>query len=44
MLLIRTVIQEKLLDSSKIKNHGWSPETTLDFGLNKSYEWFINNF
>ena len=34
----------KLLDSSKIKNHGWSPETTLDFGLNKSYEWFINNF
>jgi len=34
----------KLLDSSRIRNHGWSAETTLDSGLNKSYEWFINNF
>lgn len=30
----------KLLDSSLIKNHGWSFETDLDKGLKISYNWF----
>jgi len=33
----------KLLDSSKINNHGWFPKTDLDEGLNKTYIWFSNN-
>ncbi len=33
----------KLLDSTKIFNYGWKPETDLDTGLNLSYEWFLKN-
>ena len=34
----------KLLDSSLINTLGWKSRTSLDEGLNQTYEWFINNF
>ena len=34
----------KLLDSSKINKLGWSPETKLVDGLEKSYDWYLKNF
>jgi GDP-L-fucose synthase len=33
----------KLLDSSKLNNLGWKPLTTLEVGLKKTYEWYINS-
>jgi GDP-L-fucose synthase len=33
----------KLLDSSAINNLGWESSISLDEGLEKSYEWFLNN-
>lgn len=33
----------KLLSSEKLVSMGWRPKTTLEVGLAKSYEWFINN-
>jgi GDP-L-fucose synthase len=34
----------KLLDSSKIKSLGWSVRTTLKDGLQKTYQWYLDNF
>ena len=34
----------KLLDSTLINSLGWKSKTTLNEGLNKTYDWFINNF
>ncbi len=34
----------KLLDSTKISNLGWSPTTSLNVGLTKTYEWFIKTY
>jgi len=34
----------KLLDSTKIFNLGWSPNTFLDNGLEITYKWFLDNF
>lgn len=34
----------KLLDSTLINSLGWKSKTSLDEGLNQTYEWFINNF
>lgn len=33
----------KLLDSSYLNSLGWKPKTNLCDGLQKSYEWFLNN-
>ena len=33
----------KVMDSSRIKNMGWKPTTTLRDGLEKTYYWFKNN-
>ena len=33
----------KLLDSTTIKNLGWSPEVDLDNGLRLTYKWYLNN-
>ena len=33
----------KLLDSSKIKSYGWSPEINLDTGLSSAYRWYREN-
>ena len=33
----------KLLDSSKIKNLGWTPKINLDEGLESTYDWFLAN-
>ena len=33
----------KLLDSSKINNMGWSSITTLEEGLQKTYQWYLDN-
>ena len=30
----------KLLDSSKLKSYGWSPEINLDVGLSSAYNWY----
>ncbi|PAF48959.1 GDP-fucose synthetase [Helicobacter sp. 12S02232-10] len=32
---------QKLLDSSKINNLGWEPEITLEKGIQKVYEWYL---
>lgn len=34
----------KLLDISKIKNLGWEPKTSLKAGLEKTYQWFLENY
>ncbi len=34
----------KFLDSSKIFNLGWKPQTSLKKGLEKTYEWFLENY
>lgn len=34
----------KLMDSSKIKELGWSPRITLDKGVQDTYKWFIDNY
>ena len=33
----------KLMDVSKMKNLGWEYSTDLEFGIKKTYQWFINN-
>lgn len=33
----------KLLDVSRIKQCGWRYETELELGIEKTYEWFLNN-
>ena len=33
----------KLLNSSKMKNLGWSPELTLQEGIQSTYDWFLEN-
>ena len=35
---------QKLLDSSKIKELGWSHKITLDKGVQDTYKWFIDNY
>jgi GDP-L-fucose synthase len=36
-------VTRKILDSSKIKSLNWEPTTTLQEGLETTYEWFLNN-
>ncbi|MEM7651296.1 MAG: GDP-L-fucose synthase, partial [Pseudomonadota bacterium] len=31
----------KLMDSSKIRNAGWAPKTSLKAGLKQSYGWYL---
>ncbi len=33
----------KLLDISRISSLGWSAKTSLDDGIRKTYDWFLNN-
>jgi GDP-L-fucose synthase len=33
----------KLLDSGKMKALGWSPTTSLEDGLSKTYQWFLEH-
>ena len=35
---------QKLLDSSKIKDLGWTPKISLDKGVQDTYKWFIDNY
>lgn len=35
--------QRKLLDTSRIAQLGWSPITSLENGLQKTYEWYLNS-
>ena len=32
----------KLMDSSKIKKLGWTPSYSLEVGIDKTYEWYLN--
>jgi GDP-L-fucose synthase len=34
---------QKLLESSKLASLGWRAQTTLDQGLQRTYEWFLQN-
>jgi len=34
----------KLLNSEKIHNLGWKAKTSLDEGLEITYDWFVKNF
>ncbi len=33
----------KLLDTKRIRKLGWEPETTLEDGIRKTYEWYLKN-
>ena len=33
----------KLMDSSKLMNHGWNFKTDLIQGIHKTYNWYLNN-
>jgi len=33
---------EKVLDSSRLRSLGWSPRTSLQEGLRRTYEWYLN--
>lgn len=33
-------VQQKLIDSSRIRKAGWSPQTSLKMGLKKTYAWY----
>jgi len=33
----------KLLDVTRIHNLGWNHQTSLEVGIRKTYEWFLNN-
>ncbi|MEI6881967.1 MAG: GDP-L-fucose synthase [Bacteroidota bacterium] len=33
----------KVTDNTKIKKMGWEPKNSLDEGLEKTYNWFLNN-
>lgn len=35
---------KKLLDSSKMLELGWKPNISLEDGIKKTYEWFIENY
>jgi GDP-L-fucose synthase len=35
---------QKLLEVSKMQESGWSPRVTLETGLLKTVDWFINNY
>jgi GDP-L-fucose synthase len=34
---------QKLLDISILSNHGWKSSVSLDEGLNRTFEWFLQN-
>lgn len=36
-------VSRKILDSSKIRSLNWEPKTSLQEGLETTYEWFLNN-
>ena len=33
----------KLLDSTRINSYGWSATTSLELGLETTYDWFLEN-
>jgi len=33
----------KLLDVTRVHNLGWNHQTSLETGIRKTYEWFLNN-
>jgi GDP-L-fucose synthase len=33
----------KILDTTKIKNLGWEPSTSLDQGIKTTIEWYLEN-
>jgi GDP-L-fucose synthase len=35
--------KRKLLDSTKFSQLGWHPETDIEEGLDRTYEWFLSN-
>lgn len=35
--------KRKLMDVSRINNLGWSPKFSLEDGISKTYEWFLEN-
>jgi GDP-L-fucose synthase len=34
----------KALDNSELRELGWEPSISLEDGVSKTYEWFVNNF
>ena len=37
-----TGMQQKLVDDTKLKAFGWQPKTTLEQGIQKTYDYFLN--
>jgi len=37
-----TGMKQKLIDDTKLKAFGWRPQTTLEQGIHKTYEYFLN--
>ena len=37
-------VYKKVLNTKKVNNLGWNPTTSLESGLTKYYQWYLNNF
>ena len=37
-----TGMKQKLIDDTKLKEFGWQPQTTLEQGIEKTYDYFLN--
>ena len=37
-------VYKKLLDVSRLHDYGWYESTSLESGIEKTYEWFLNNY
>jgi len=35
-------VQQKLIDDTQLKAFGWKPRTTIEQGIQKTYEYFLN--
>jgi len=35
-------MQQKLIDDTKLKEFGWQCQTTLEQGIQKTYDYFLN--
>jgi GDP-L-fucose synthase len=37
-----TGMQQKLIDNNKLKEFGWQHQTTLEQGIQKTYDYFLS--
>jgi GDP-L-fucose synthase len=37
-------MKQKLIDDSKLKTFGWSYKTSLEAGIKKTYDFYLNEY